>query len=307
MGEVMQIFVCVAAGVPVMRTPLQILFLILVTDLPPAVALGMEPGDPEIMKDRPRPKTQEIVLKWMWQSIIMNGFILSLGIIIIYIIALEHFVGYMDVDKISALVKAEREVFKTCGDNAVAKGWIEDSKSARYDFCHQNLKEKGASSDYCTKMGLTSTLCAAVQPMQEKTVQLMNARTCAFIGVVWSENIRAYTSRSFDKPFFYQMFANVAMQKAISIAQVALYFIIFILPLGGVTVRAVFKLDAIEMSQDDAYGWLLAFFGAFFCLVGCECYKFVAKAQIAQQRKEVLIQQQKDDAAVFFFKIARAG
>lgn len=28
----------------VMRTPLQILFLILVTDLPPSIALGMEPG-----------------------------------------------------------------------------------------------------------------------------------------------------------------------------------------------------------------------------------------------------------------------
>ena len=30
----------------VMRTPLQILFLILVTDLPPSIALGMEPGHP---------------------------------------------------------------------------------------------------------------------------------------------------------------------------------------------------------------------------------------------------------------------
>merc|ERR1719313_2094860 len=39
-GEVMQIFVCVCAGMPIMRTPLQILFLILVTDLPPAIALG---------------------------------------------------------------------------------------------------------------------------------------------------------------------------------------------------------------------------------------------------------------------------
>ena len=30
-----------------MRTPLQILFLILVTDLPPSIALGMEPGREE--------------------------------------------------------------------------------------------------------------------------------------------------------------------------------------------------------------------------------------------------------------------
>merc|ERR1719316_1306564 len=33
-GEVLQIFVCICADIPYMRTPLQILFLILVTDLP---------------------------------------------------------------------------------------------------------------------------------------------------------------------------------------------------------------------------------------------------------------------------------
>merc|ERR1711959_176512 len=41
-GEVMQIFICICANIPVMRTPLQILFLILVTDLPPSIALGMD-------------------------------------------------------------------------------------------------------------------------------------------------------------------------------------------------------------------------------------------------------------------------
>ena len=37
-GEVLQIFVCICADIPYMRTPLQILFLILVTDLPPTFA-----------------------------------------------------------------------------------------------------------------------------------------------------------------------------------------------------------------------------------------------------------------------------
>merc|ERR1711998_388897 len=44
-AEVMQIMVCICVGIPVMRTPLQILFLILVTDLPPSIALGMEPAE----------------------------------------------------------------------------------------------------------------------------------------------------------------------------------------------------------------------------------------------------------------------
>merc|ERR1711964_725074 len=90
-AEVIQIFVCIAVGIPVMRTPLQILFLILVTDLPPSIALGMEPGDPSILKASPRPKSEPIVLNWMWLSINMNAAILSAVIIAIYVFALHHF------------------------------------------------------------------------------------------------------------------------------------------------------------------------------------------------------------------------
>merc|ERR1711988_1423586 len=86
-----QIFFCIVAGIPVMRTPLQILFLILVTDLPPSIALGMEPGDKSIIKQQPRPKSEPIVLGWMWASIMMNGIILSGVIIFIYILALQNY------------------------------------------------------------------------------------------------------------------------------------------------------------------------------------------------------------------------
>merc|ERR1719343_1528120 len=90
-AEVLQIFICIVAEIPVMRTPLQILFLILVTDLPPSIALGMEKGDKSILKAQPRPKEEPIVIGWMWMSINMNGAILSAVIIGVYIISLQHF------------------------------------------------------------------------------------------------------------------------------------------------------------------------------------------------------------------------
>merc|ERR1712003_495863 len=91
LAEVLQIFVCIVAQIPIMRTPLQILFLILVTDLPPSVALGMERCAQNILKQPPRPKKQPIVIGWMWMSINMNGAILSAVIIGVYVIALQHF------------------------------------------------------------------------------------------------------------------------------------------------------------------------------------------------------------------------
>merc|ERR1719217_528362 len=90
-AEILQIFVCIVAGIPVMRTPLQILFLILVTDLPPSIALGMEPGDRDILQQRPRPKEEPIVLGWMWLNMFMNAFILSFVVIVVYVVALLRF------------------------------------------------------------------------------------------------------------------------------------------------------------------------------------------------------------------------
>merc|ERR1712127_923125 len=90
-AEMMQIFFCIVTGIPVMRTPLQILFLILVTDLPPSIALGMEPGESTILQERPRPKDEPVVLNWMWISMFMNGAVLSAVIIVVYIVALMHY------------------------------------------------------------------------------------------------------------------------------------------------------------------------------------------------------------------------
>merc|ERR1711966_313487 len=77
-AEVLQIFLCIVVSFPVMRQPLQILFLILVTDLPPSIALGFEPGEELTMKRAPRDKEQPVVVMWMWGGIIANGMILTL-------------------------------------------------------------------------------------------------------------------------------------------------------------------------------------------------------------------------------------
>jgi magnesium-transporting ATPase (P-type) len=206
-AEVMQIFFCVCVGLPMMRQPVQILFLILVTDLPPSVALGMEPGQEGILKEWPRPRSQNIVLMWMWISIVINGAILSLVIICVYLWALNFYVGAFFNDDIMGAPEEE------------------------------NMSHK-----------------------------LTQARTCAFVSLVWAENVRSYVSRSFDRPVWVQMFANKKMQIAICMAQVALYCAIFIPGLSD----TILELDGTVIGFE---GWVAAFFGAFGCLVLCEVFK----------------------------------
>jgi len=99
-AEVLQIFLCIVIQLPVMRQPLQILFLIIVTDLPPSIALGFEPGEPQTMLRKPRPKSEPVVLKWMWAGIVANGLFLTASIMMIYVIALWAYAGAFNVFEI---------------------------------------------------------------------------------------------------------------------------------------------------------------------------------------------------------------
>ena len=68
----------------------------------------MEPGQPGIMRDRPRPKTQPVMLAWMWQSTTVNGLILTFTVILCYIIALNHYVGDVAQEVVSERIAAEK-------------------------------------------------------------------------------------------------------------------------------------------------------------------------------------------------------
>lgn len=54
LGEILSIFLSVLFFWPVPLMPAQILWINLITDTLPAIALGIDPGDPDIMKRRPR-------------------------------------------------------------------------------------------------------------------------------------------------------------------------------------------------------------------------------------------------------------
>jgi Ca2+-transporting ATPase len=60
-GEILIIFLAMLAGLPLPLRPIQLLWLNLVTDGLPALALGMEKGEPDIMQRPPRPAREPII------------------------------------------------------------------------------------------------------------------------------------------------------------------------------------------------------------------------------------------------------
>lgn len=71
-AEIMVIFLATLAGVPTPLTVIQLLWLNLLTDGAPALALAMEKGDPAIMERAPRPTNEPIVNVTMRLGIIVQ-------------------------------------------------------------------------------------------------------------------------------------------------------------------------------------------------------------------------------------------
>jgi Ca2+-transporting ATPase len=73
-AEIMIIFLATLAGLPPPLTAIQLLWLNLITDGAPALALAMEKGDPDIMSRKPRLKSEPIVNSTMRTGIIVQMF-----------------------------------------------------------------------------------------------------------------------------------------------------------------------------------------------------------------------------------------
>jgi len=68
----MIIFIPTLLGMGSPLRPIQLLWLNLVTDGAPALALGTEKGDPDIMEQAPRPPTEPIINRFMQMGVIIQ-------------------------------------------------------------------------------------------------------------------------------------------------------------------------------------------------------------------------------------------
>ena len=76
------------SGMPLPLAPLQILFLNLVTDVFPALALGVGAPPPRVMECPPRPPGEPIVSRTAWIEIAGGAALLTLGVVGAYAVAL---------------------------------------------------------------------------------------------------------------------------------------------------------------------------------------------------------------------------
>jgi len=98
-GEILIVFLSILFQLPVPLLPIQLLWLNLVTDSFPALALGVEKGDPDIMELPPRNTKEPILNNTMIVGITIQSIAITISVLLAYIWALRVYNGDLIISR----------------------------------------------------------------------------------------------------------------------------------------------------------------------------------------------------------------
>ena len=91
MGEILVVFIATLAGLPLPLTAIQLLVVNMLTDGAPALALGVEKGDPDTMDRPPRPVNEPVINREMVIGTIIEGVAIAGVTLAAFLIGLRVF------------------------------------------------------------------------------------------------------------------------------------------------------------------------------------------------------------------------
>ncbi|HSD85408.1 MAG TPA: cation-translocating P-type ATPase C-terminal domain-containing protein, partial [Anaerolineae bacterium] len=112
-AEIAIIFIAALAGWTTPLTPIQLLWLNLLTDGAPALALAAEKGDPDVMQQRPRPKHEPIINRLMIIRIAVITVALTAVVLTAYQIGLRVSIQLAETMSFATLALAELPIAYT--------------------------------------------------------------------------------------------------------------------------------------------------------------------------------------------------
>jgi len=282
-GEVVSIFLTSCLGVPEGLIPVQLLWVNLVTDGPPATALGFNPPDPDVMLKPPRGKDDALINNWVFFRYMIIGLYVgfaTVGIFVFWYTGYESFVNYLGPDLMETLgTKYDGHSMVTynqlthwgqCRTGEAAVGTIFEG------FQVNNFDNNGDgniddfSSDPCSYFTDGKMKASTLSLSVLVTIEMFNALNAV------SEDGSLLTIPPWVNPWLL-----LAMGSSFFF-----HFLILYVP----SLAAVFSI-----SPHDAIDWLLVILFSFPVIVLDEMLKFVGRAKNEAERKEREIEKKRKE------------
>ncbi|WP_339145760.1 MULTISPECIES: calcium-translocating P-type ATPase, SERCA-type [unclassified Sutcliffiella] len=89
-GEILVMLFAMLLALPLPLVPIQILWVNLVTDGLPAMALGLDQAEGDVMKRKPRHPREGVFARGLWWKIVSRGFLIGLATLIAFIIVYKQ-------------------------------------------------------------------------------------------------------------------------------------------------------------------------------------------------------------------------
>ena len=103
-GEILIVFGAMLVGMPIPLRPVQLLWLNLVSDGAPALALGLEKGDSDIMKHPPRSSREPVINRDMAIGIGVVGVVDAIVILTVFYLAMQRYPDSLEAAQTIAFV-----------------------------------------------------------------------------------------------------------------------------------------------------------------------------------------------------------
>jgi Ca2+-transporting ATPase len=138
MAEIMVIFLPTLFGKGSPLQAIQLLWLNLVTDGAPALALGTEKGDPDIMLHKPRPTSEPIINRYMQIGVVIQSVFITSATLAAYFIGLAHDEAYaqtmafttLSISELLRAYTARSEYFPLMKIGVFSNRWMNYAVSA---------------------------------------------------------------------------------------------------------------------------------------------------------------------------------
>ena len=111
-GEIITVFLAMILWHKTPLLSMQLLWINLVTDSLPAIALGMEPVENDIMDERPRPKTESIFANGLGFQVVLQGFMFAV-LTLIGFVAGEKTIGLQAGQTMAFIVLALSQIVQS--------------------------------------------------------------------------------------------------------------------------------------------------------------------------------------------------